>query len=296
MKLKLIDHTDKEWNKLYNSHGKENGAMTYSKELVKYQVPIWEDVLKSAGYKSVIIGTCRRLRAINVGSADIAVQYLHTVKYDNPCFEVELITESLSGQGVKKILFVTAYRQLAEILKYNGYEACFIPMTVDAEAIRESVTMPEEKQKNQVVYFGNLNNKKRESYNIVKKSLLRRRFKVDTITNNYLNNHKKLDGQHEAWQEVAKHEFGIGVGRAALEMGALGLKVIYSGYHHAGIATRDWEWYMQENHNFSGYGFGTSIPKNINFLHNSLIRTNDIKENLPRIRKIIDQSIYGIRK
>ena len=59
------------------------------------------------------------------------------------------------------------------------------------------------------------------------------------IINNGKFNDSDVVNHEEAKVIVSNYSYGIGVGRAALEMLAMGLKVIIAGKHYGGVLTSD---------------------------------------------------------
>lgn len=291
--IKIIDHTDPHWYSLYVGHGRENGAMTYSKDIVKYHLPIWRSELKKSGINNAIIGTCRLLRNNNLvlpKKTDLVVQYLHTYSSLNPLREIKLVTEQIPTE-YKKIMFVTAYKDLVPIANAYGYNAIFIPMTVDAGYIRQFARDKNPHLINRVVYFGNLTRKRRRLYTQARSVLLRRGMAVDLISNNRLNGGLKTLSQQECWQIASQYTYGMGAGRSALELAALGVKVMYINYNNAYVASSEEEYEMLEAKNFSGNIGRDTLFRSVLRFNNSIIRTNDIKEQKKRIAEIIATAI-----
>lgn len=130
---------------------------------------------------------------------------------------------------IGEVTHITHYKNL--IAKLNMYDRRlkmkFIPMSIDIERL------PNITEKNgKIVYFGNIIPEKLDVYNALKKQ-----YNIDIISYNVLNYNSKKMTNDETLQKLAEYSIGIGVGRCALEMLAMGLKVIVAGRKYSGYIT-----------------------------------------------------------
>lgn len=281
----VIDHTEPKWQLRYQSHGRENGAATYSRELVKYQVPLWQrDGL------DILISTCPLLETVDdlPDEVDVVVQYLHTYPYTMP---LKLVNHTIRDIKVKykKLVFVTAYHSYHMLMKANGIDSIYVPMTVDVPEVVKLKKSGLYKQDKSVIYFGNVVDEKLAVYNRVKYAFIKEGWKFDTISFNRFNG--KPIQQQDAWEIVQSYDYGVGVGRCALEMQALGLKTMIAGMEFAGIMTNDADYDVQLRTNMNGrvVTFDRSVNTCIASFEQAISRTSNIHDELPRIKQAIDE-------
>ncbi len=230
-----MDHKDPRWERQYQMSGRENGAATYSRDIVTHHVPLWD---KWAEGRQVLVSTCPLLEPQG-GRGDVAVQYLHEYRYEDPFGAVRAVQRALSGYP--RLVFVTSYASLANLLISRGLEAWYVPMAVDVSTIQTYRTDPRPDQR--VAYFGNVTRPKRALTDELCRQLSSAGWKID---------HVSRPNQREAWSLLGKYRYGIGVGRCALEMGALGMRVMISGAAFGGIMTTPEEIAVQRSVNMNG--------------------------------------------
>lgn len=221
--MKIIDQTDRKWSSLGKNFG---GANTYSNDLIKYQIPYWKEVLG----RNDLISVCPPPSKTEIsGKFRTFVWYLHKYPFRNPVGYVE---EQLTNSGIRaeNVILVLSYKKYQEDLIKAGFQAVFVPMAINVEEIQKYRV---EKTKN-FLYFGNLYRSKIQEYERIKSNLRRKRHKLDTLSFRALNGLPLID-REETFRTVSQYKYGIGVGRCALEMFALGLKVIISGNKFGGV-------------------------------------------------------------
>lgn len=200
----VFDHSDPAWLDRYNRHGRTNGAYTYSRDIVRWHLPVWERLLGA----DQSIATCGKVPGATV-------QYLH-----------ERTHPDLDG-GTK--LFVTTYKDLADAL---GPRGLWLPNAIDAD------NLPAPRPSNGWVYFGNVIGEKRKAF----ERLAHLNFDV-------------VSGQQDQTASlnlVSQYQYGIGVGRCALEMMAMGLKVVIFGKGFGGLILSPADFDRQREANFNG--------------------------------------------
>lgn len=266
--MKVIDHNTQRWLVRYKNSGRENGAATYSREIARFHMPIWE---KYFGHTNMLIATTPLITAEDLEPhTDIIIQYLHSYPYEQPLVSVK---EAVRAAGGRRIIFVTAYQQMQKLMEVRGYEAIYIPMAIDTSIMPEPLKRRDPKR---IIYFGNLLHGKREFLPKLKIELRKQGIELDTIANNLFNGRQKLKDQSEVWNKVKQYEYGIGVGRCALEMYALGLKVLIAGREFGGIVTCGAEFEQQLQTNFNGRRIthDREIQRCIQYLPYSHTKTN----------------------
>lgn len=235
----LIDHTDPHWQAVYQQHGRENGAATYSRELVKFQVPVWEQELPGA---AVTVSTCPLLRDRRLPGGDLVVQYLHEWRFKQPQRAAVALHATLRA-SYPRVVFIVAYKGLQALLEGEGLDALYVPMSIDTEQVAPH-RLPDHLRwpADRVAYFGNVQRPKAAHYRDLHKSFPRSRL---TLT--------KVEGrQPEVWADLARYRLGAGVGRCALEMAALGLRVLVTGRSFGGIIVDEKDYLLQQETNFNG--------------------------------------------
>jgi hypothetical protein len=235
-KFEVIDHTEHRWQYRYKLHGRENGASTYSKEIVEYHVPLWSQYTRGL---DVVLSSCPRMINMDV-SGDLAVQYFHEYTYKNPLENAELVQRALSNR-FERIIYVVSYKSLAAQMSANGYESWFVPMAIDTERIQVPQRLPS-KGDRVAAYFGNLVDRKAVIFRSLNKTFKEHGWTLDHITG----------PQSKSWQDLTQYQYGVGVGRCAQEMMHLGLKVMIAGSEFGGIITNEAEWLAQRDTNFNG--------------------------------------------
>lgn len=292
----VFDHDEEVWRARYMKRGRENGAATYSREIVAHQLPIWERQLKAYGIGSddVVLSTCPLLSQVrNVPKNKIVVQYLHTYQYDNPTGDAKSVADSLVSS--RSVVFVSAYKALCSQLQRRGMPAIFVPMTIDAQTVQLSKAKKRQHKK-RVVYFGNVTNAKESVYQRVVSEFRKRAWQVDTISSGFVNGSVPVT-QQEAWKKMSQYEYGIGVGRCALEMMALGLKVMVAGAEFGGLVVNDRDFQAQTETNFNGrvVTFNRDIRACIDCFDESISGvTNDINMLAPTIEDTISSYLKSL--
>lgn len=132
--------------------------------------------------------------------------------------------------------FITHYRPMA--LRFG---ANYIPMSIDISALPEA----NPNKNGKWIYFGNLMNGKHTIYNQIRKLT-----NCDLISMGRFND--KPIRQAEAHEIINEYSYGIGVGRCALEMYAMGLKVLVAGERFGGVALTLADYLAHQSVNFNG--------------------------------------------
>lgn len=280
----LVDHTEPRWqNRYVRTHaaaGRENGAATYSRELVKYQVPVIEDWLKNNGLSGVV-STCPLLSQTGeppMEKCDVAIQYLHTYTREDPTREARHVV-AFTGSRAKRTIFITSYKILEYELAAAGFDVLYIPASVDVGQVRAAAAGVEKHGEKRVIYFGNATPARAKMAETLRSAFNRLGWQFDIISRGLFNGREIVD-QKTAWRKIAAYEYGIGVGRCALEMGALGLKVMVAGSRFGGIITSEHQWWEKLEANLSGANVTFSHDPRVCIRHfdKALIHTFDCND------------------
>lgn len=202
----VFDHTHHAWRSLYDRHGRANGAFTYSKDICRWHLPIWREIL--SGDQS--IATCGMVPGVTV-------QYLHE--------------RTQPRLDPRTRLFVTTYKDISDTL---GPRGLWLPNLIDKD------TMPSARPDRAKgwVYFGNLVGPKRAAVAA-----------IEALRPVFVSGVKD---QEAALSQVSQHRLGIGVGRCALEMMALGMPVMIFGKALGGLILSEEDFRRQSEANFNG--------------------------------------------
>jgi hypothetical protein len=269
----LIDHNDPVWQARVR---RINGALTYSEDLGKYQVPKWEKILP---YNS-ILSTCPKFSELiprDFGSFDIAVQYLHSYPYSHALERVQHVRQNLPFK-TKDVFFISAYKQFAQILNTHNLKTLYCPMGIDAGAIQKFRT--EEKYEDRIIYFGNIVQNKSRIFRLMKNEAETYGLKFDYISKSKLNNEIPLT-REETLQTIAKYKYGIGVGRCAQELFALGVQTIIAGQRFGGLIMTNDDYELQLGTNMNGrvVTFSQNIRQCLERIDKSIVRWHDIAKD-----------------
>lgn len=247
--LTIFDHNSPCWAERNTGN---NGALSYSQDIVEFQIPRLIDNLPKD--LDIIISTAPKLSQTTPEQTefDVAIQYLHTYSYANPLsYLEEIITQSRFT--AKKWLFITAYKSFADHINAvldSDYRAIYIPMAINTEKAKKCRNLEETRYG--MVYFGNLYMNKSDLYDRILKAGHKMFQYIDLVSFQKLNMASPLSTQEQAWDYVSRYQYGIGVGRCAMEMMAMGMKVMIAGAEFGGIATNEIEWELQRQTNFNG--------------------------------------------
>lgn len=280
--LNIIDHNSEPWSSKYRSKNRQNGAYTYSIDIVKFYIPIIQRLLKNSS-RDALVSTCGQiLPCHHPEDYDVRIQWIHDIKmiYNY----VDALKDS-SSEEKKRWLFVVSSQSYAELLSKVNLYSVIIPLAIDAEEVRK-YKVPADKNNRDIIYFGNVYREKTEQYYKIWETLTRLGWNLTTISmrdisplEGHANPPKtlKIKGA-EAWKEISRYKYGIGVGRCLAEMYALGLKCLVSGNSFGGIvmSSNDAKEQLLRNYRSDAYTFTDSIETALENLDKSLTPQLDI--------------------
>lgn len=266
--MQVVDHTHHSW---VHRVTRINGAVTYSQDLVKFQIPKWAELLGP----NDIISTCPKFSETRIaGQFDTAIQYLHTYPYTNDVGSIKTLINQIAFK-YKRIIFITAYKEFETKLNKAGIRAVFAPMAINAAKLREHKHNPIYGDKN-ILWFGNFNIYKRPVF-----TMLQRRCRQLGLTFDYIAN-ETYNGviTKQPHPIIAQYKYGIAVGRCALEMQAIGLKVFIAGREIGGLITNPGEYLLQQQTNMNGRinTYSSDPIKCIRDIDLSIVKSNDIMD------------------
>jgi len=180
-------------------------------------------------------------------TADLVVQYLHSFPRKDPLAIRKGYMASLKTKAPRNI-FITAYKKNAEIMQSGGFEAYYVPMTVDTHILPTHAPVYDDR----VLWFGRVDSRKREVFNKCKVAARKNGYRFDYISGNKFNGKGAILTQPQIWNIARKYRYGVAVGRCALEMLAIGLKVLIAGPLVGGLIMNDGDYETQRETNMNG--------------------------------------------
>lgn len=262
MKISVIDHKFSPW--VLNKR-QENGASTYSRDINDILMP---DLIRelSCGFpdQQVLISTAPPLAKYADHLDDkyqhLIIQFLHSYPYQDSFLPIMQLIEKFPSS---KIIFVTAYYAYKIRIESMIWEkdledtvaVHYLPMFINTHLLEDkrlahSCRLTDDRKR--IIYFGNLYKAKAPEYHRLKAGLAKMDWKLDVISKSRLNGSGKLLDQRSTWDIISGYDYGIGVGRCALEMYHIGLKVLISGEHWGGICLGLDDYLTQQRTNFNG--------------------------------------------
>lgn len=161
---------------------------------------------------------------------DKVVQVLHSMKYlDEPWLLGEFANHTA------ETLFITHYKAVAEKINADTpWRAVYIPMSIDTSRMPDAPV----KHSGKMIYYGNLYPEKLEAFNWLQHGAITGcdcLANLDVLSFGRLNFNQHEYTHVEGLHKVGKYDVGFGVGRCALEMMAMGCKVVVLGENYAGV-------------------------------------------------------------
>lgn len=265
------------YSKQYSSSGRTNGAYTYSVDIVEYHIPeIINYFSKSNKYKRILILTVGGLTPeITPPDIDLCIFYLHE-HTDREIPRIEKLKQWYHG----KVIFVIANKARSIMLTNMGHDCIFIPVAICVDQF-SNIEKNDKYTDNRVVFFGNKYLKKFTKCDMLKDMFKRKGWVFDIMSSNKLNWQGELLSRDDMFNILAKYQYGIAVGRAALELGALGVKTMICAEKFGGIITNDDEFYQQLETNFVNSDlptFSDSIRFCIDNFEKAIPKTHDVKD------------------
>lgn len=290
MKQEIIIYNHKThpvWTKNYDicfaQKGCTNGAYTYSIDICKHHIPVIKSELEKTKYSKILISTVETLSPeIIVKGTDLIICYMHeTIIRDMKKIEFH--------KDIKeKIIYIVSRQSSYKAIKSIGKDVIFLPMAIDVELLDGYRELYENKyQDKRVIYFGNKYLKKNKMYEDTKLWFQSKGWIFDEICYNRFNGGDLLT-RPDILHIISKYKYGIGEGRAVLEMNALGVKTLICAGGNQGIMTSDEDFEIQKQHNYSDgniWTFSNEIGKCIDNFDKAIIKTFDVHEVLPILQQ-----------
>lgn len=280
----VYDNTEDTWSRRYSIINRENGANTYSKEILEHQIPLLEKHIKKC-----TISTTNLLSKIKRPIlSDVNIQYLHTYPIADPLTQVDEVLDVSPNT-----IFIVSYAGLHEAIREYGYKSIFIPMTIDTNNLPQKARKLPKIRNKSIIYYGNVTSSKQDTFDKVKKFFEDKKWKFDYISEGKFNGEGEKLSQEECWDILKTYNYGIGVGRCYMEMSAMGLKCIVAGNNIGGITTekRHHKDQVKTNYNSNYATFSDDLDEIFKNLDKIKPQYEDIEDNIElieeRIREVL---------
>jgi hypothetical protein len=166
-------------------------------------------------------------------------------------------------------LFVTTYRDLADAL---GERGLWLPNMID------TTILPIHEPVKDWVYYGNIMGQKESG--------------LERLAGMRFDRVSRVRDQQEALRRVAQYRYGIGVGRCALEMMAMGMKVLIFGKDFGGLTLSENDFDRQRSVNFNANLITgvADIAEGVARIDDSLCLSSTFQQSLSEIEQRITRA------
>lgn len=235
MSVQLINHLNSpKWCDIHKKIGSAqlNGARTYSELISEYYFPIFKLISPDSNRspKIQVITVTTESKPLYF-SGDILFVFLHEIKDKKGAGTVYRQKAFAKLNNNKRVIFVVWNEDWKKELEAEGLEAIYLPMAIDVKALKKGISEVKDRKRyrRKLLWFGNLRGQKMQSWYLMKSACMRHGWTLDLISGGKFNREVPLT-REQTMQKVAEYKYGVGVGRCAAEMAALGLKVFCFSY------------------------------------------------------------------
>lgn len=258
--LKVIDHTNHpSWTPINLRLGRENGARTYSRDIVKFYVPVFKRVFN--GKERVLLITVQNWNSCEVwkGYSKIFV-FVHERGSSEEVRKQkrEALKKFAEVNSPAKVYFIVWCPQHEDELIRDGLNAIYLPMAINMDVFVKYQKVPKNKNKT-FIYYGNIIQQKVEPFKRFREIALSSGWKVDFISKDRLNGKGFKLSPEQIRRIIAQYKYGVAVGRSAQELSAMGVKVVCYALGDVMLARSDEEAERLMAQNNTSWGEGLKL-------------------------------------
>lgn len=233
----VINHTNHPtWTPKNRLLNRKNGAYTYSEMICKYYVPVFKEKYDKDKRKVLLLTVENDWNSPKWNEYDLIYVFVH--EWDSRGILGLDLKKCQSFQDAhknSKVVFIVNYEKQAIELQDSYLRSFWLPMAIDTEEFRKyRLVEKSPRYDKKIIYYGNIINNKVQPHQLLCRLARHNGYIVDTISQNHFNNSMQLS-QEQVRDVISKYKYGVGVGRCAQELSAMGLKTLVFGYKYAHI-------------------------------------------------------------
>lgn len=296
--LKVIDHTNHpSWTPINLRLGRENGARTYSRDIVQFYAPVFKRVFM--GPEKVLLITVQNWNSCEKWKGyDRIFVFVHErgVTEEIRKTKRDALKKFAEVNSHAKVYFITWCPQHKEELIADGLNSFYLPMAIDVKKFLPYKSIKKVYSK-RLIYYGNILNEKVPAFARLKEVVENSGWQLDYISKDRFNGYGFKLTPEKIRRKLAQYKYGVGVGRSAQEMSVMGIKVICYSTNDVMLATTDIESEKLLTQNNTSWGEGMSLEEFSKHLNeNELDRIQPRFKDCRDVAKILEKELLDIKK